>query len=122
MVFLVGTVLITWALYLPIPLLGWNPYSFPGVILLFFGGSAPSWFGMILMFATYDREARGEFFRRIYQVKRTGLIGWLVPLLLFPAIVAASIAFNVALGGAMPGMATRKPYSPTRYCCFLCSV
>lgn len=106
--FLGGTILLTWLLYFPIPLLGWSPYTFPGVILLFFGGSVPSWLGVIMVFATYDKAQRKEYFQRIYQVKRIKPVWWAALILLFPAVMAAAAVLSMACGGAAPEMANLK--------------
>jgi uncharacterized protein len=106
--FLILTLIVTWALYIPIPLLGWNPYSFPGFILLFFGGSAPSWIAVILVFTTYNKEQRRDYFQRLYQLKRIKPVWWLALLLLFPGVVAAGIGLSLAFGGALPGMDNLK--------------
>lgn len=107
-IFLIGTIFITWALYFPIPLLGWSPYTFPGVILLFFGGSVPTWLGIIMVFATYDKAQRKDYFQRVYQIRRIRPAWWLALLLLFPAIAAAAVALSQLFGGALPEMANLK--------------
>lgn len=106
--FLILTIFSTWIMYFAIVLFGWSPYSFPGVILLFFGGSTPSWIGVIMMFATYNKAERREYFQRVYQLRRIKPIWWLAMLLLFPVVIAASIGLAVVLGGQIPGMANMK--------------
>lgn len=108
LIFLAGTILITWAFYIPIPLLGWSPYAFPGVILLFFGGSVPTWLAVIMVFTTYDKAERKDYFQRLYQLKRIRPLWWLALLLLFPAVTAAGIGLSMAFGGAVPGMENLK--------------
>lgn len=107
LLFLAGTLLITWAFYMPILVFGLDPHS-SGFLLLLLGGSAPSWLGVIMALATYDKEGRRDYFRRIYQIKRIKPVWWAALLLLFPAIVAASIGLAVLFGGTVPGMANLK--------------
>ena len=107
-IFMIFTLIITAALYIPIPLMGWSPYTFPGIILLFFGGSVPSWLGIIMVLTTYGKEQRRDYFQRIYQLKRIKPVWWSALLLLFPAIIAAAILLSLVLGGTMPGMDNLK--------------
>lgn len=103
-VFLSLTVLTTWLMYFVIILFGWSPYAFPGVILLFFGGSTPSWIGVIMVLVTYDRAQRKDYFQRVYQLKRIKPVWWLALLLLFTAVTAVSVGLALAAGGQAPGM------------------
>lgn len=99
-----GTFAWTWSCYFAIVLLGLDPYHWPGLALFLAGGSAPTWLGIALAMATSNRAGRRDFWRRCYDMRqiRPGWLAFIV--LLFPALTAAAVGTDVALGGTPPGM------------------
>lgn len=108
LLFLLGTLLCTWTLYFLIVFLKLNPYSMPGAIFLFFGGCTPTLLGFIMVMITYSKAEKLDYLKRIYQAKRIKPLWWATILLLFPAIMAVSIALNALLGGTVPEMIMLK--------------
>jgi membrane protease YdiL (CAAX protease family) len=106
--FFVFTFAWTWAFYLPIAISGNSPYQMPWMIFLILGGAGPSIVGVALVLITYNREQRGDYWRRCFSCKRIGWLWWLVIFLIFPTIFAISILIDVFLGGALPGMEQLK--------------
>ncbi len=104
LIFFVATFLWTWAFYIPIVVSGNSQLQMPWMVLLICGGMGPSLVGIVMVFLTYDKEQRRDYWRRCFSFKRIGLSWWIVILLIFPAIFAVSIALDKALGGSMPGM------------------
>lgn len=102
--FFVLTFLWTWVCYGAIILLRLNPYSSAGMPLLILGGCSPTFVGCILAITTYPKGEKTEFFKRIYQLRHIRLDGWLIILLLFPAVSVVSIGIDLLLGGTLPQM------------------
>jgi membrane protease YdiL (CAAX protease family) len=95
----------TWICYFTIILTGSVPFADGlGTILLIFGGMAPSFIGVIMMFATYGKDDRKDFIRRSYQVKLIGIKWWLIILLIFPVMFAVTALITLVTGGDMPAM------------------
>ena len=107
-IFFVATFLWTWAFYIPIAVSGNSQFQMPWMILLILGGAGPSIVGIVMVFLTYDKEQRHDYWHRCFTLKRIGLLWWFVILLIFPAIFAVSIAIDTAMGGSMPGMEQLK--------------
>jgi membrane protease YdiL (CAAX protease family) len=94
----------TWACYGAIILLKRNPYSAEGMPLLILGGCSPTFVGLILAMMLFPKAGRIDYLKRTYQARRISLSGWLIILLLFPAIYAVAIGADLLLGGALPQM------------------
>lgn len=64
----------------------------------------PSIAGILLVWLTYDRAERRDFWQRVIDVKRisTGWSAFII--LIFPALMVASILLDVLFGGSLPGM------------------
>jgi uncharacterized protein len=107
-IFFIATFVWTWAFYLPIVLSGSSQFQMPWMILLILGGMGPSLVGIAMVFLTYDRKARRDYWQRCYATRRIHLVWWFVIFLIFPAIMLAAIAVDVALGGSLPGMIQLK--------------
>lgn len=103
-VFFAATFAWTWACYTPIALSGHSPLAMPWLALYIAGGMGPSLVGVVMVLCTYDRAARGDFWRRCFSPRRIGLGWWALIGLLFPVVYGAAIAADVALGGARPGL------------------
>ena len=103
-IFLALTFVWTWAFYAPIAFSGSSPYRMPWMVLLILGGAGPSIVGVGMVFATYTREQRKDYWRRCFSVKRIRLVWWAVIFLVFPVLFAICILLDVAMGGSLPGM------------------
>ncbi len=100
--------ILTWLFYGAIILLGLNPYSGTGMVLLICGGCSPTFVGLAMVLITYNKAEKIEYFRRCYQVKRIKASWWLFILLIFPAIFAVSILIDKLMGGVSPEMINLK--------------
>jgi uncharacterized protein len=72
-----------------------------GIGLFPFG---PSLAGVLLVLLTYDPDERRDFWRRVIDVRRISVGGYLLVILIIPALIAASVFLDVLLGGSPPGM------------------
>lgn len=94
----------TWAFYFAIIIFGLNPYEGVGTALLICGGCSPTFVGLIMVLATYSKERKIEYFKRVYQAKRISPRWWLFIVLCFPAVLAVSIGIDLLSGGVAPEM------------------
>ena len=108
--FFTATFLATWITYFTIVINHWDPYTMPGMVVLLIGGSAPSWVAVIMVFITYDKEQRRDYFRRCISFRQVKLPYWAFILLVFPAIYAILIGIDMLMGGSLPGMVNLKAY------------
>lgn len=108
--FFTATFLATWITYFTIIFNHWDPYTMPGMIFLLIGGSAPSWVGVIMVFITYDKEQRRDYFRRCISFRQVKLLHWAFILLVFPVMYAILIGIDVLFSGSLPGMVNLKAY------------
>ena len=76
-----------------------------GTFLFYFGGGAPSVTALFIVFLTYPKEQRKDYFMRCFSFRYMG-IKWLILIVLFFAsITIIAIGFGVSiLGYEMPGM------------------
>ena len=76
-----------------------------GTFLFYFGGGAPSVTALFLVFFTYEKERRKDYFRRCFRVSGT-ILKWLsYTALFFAAAAALGLWIAVRLRGLpMPGM------------------
>lgn len=111
LLFFILTFVWTWAFYAPIVITGSSPYEMPGMVLLILGGAGPSIIGLALVFLTYDKARKLDYWRRAFSVKRIPPLWWAVIFLVFPLIIAVSIALDVLLGGSIPVMETLRSVS-----------
>lgn len=105
--FFLGALLWTWVFYFPIGIFHLDWSSGIGLALFLAGGPAPSLMGIIMVFKTYSRGQKRDYFARCIDFRR---VGWwfIFPAILFPVLAATGIAIDVALGGALPGMDALK--------------
>jgi membrane protease YdiL (CAAX protease family) len=108
-IFFTATLAATYLTYFTIVLKGWSPYEMPGLILFLLGGSSPSWVGLLLVFFTYDKNQRKEYFKRLLPKLISGR-WWLIIILIFPAVYAVVYAVELLMGGSLPGMEPLKAY------------
>lgn len=111
LLFFILTFVWTWAFYAPIVITGSSPYEMPGMMLLILGGAGPSIIGLALVFLTYDKARKLDYWRRAFSVKRIPPLWWAVIFVMFPLIIAVSIALDVLLGGSVPVMETLRSVS-----------
>ncbi|MBX3080527.1 MAG: CPBP family intramembrane metalloprotease [Anaerolineae bacterium] len=104
LIFFIATFIWTWAFYVPIAISGNSPYTMPWMVLLIIGGAGPSIVGVTMVLLTYDKQQRGDYWRRCFSLKRITPLWWAVIFLMFPIVVTVSVAIDRALGGSMPGM------------------
>lgn len=76
-----------------------------GTFIFYFGGGAPSVVGLFIVFLTYSRAERRDYFKRCFSLK---YMGWKWPLIVFSifsiiSTVCIYIGVNI-LGYDMPGM------------------
>lgn len=76
-----------------------------GTFIFYFGGGAPSVVGLFMVFLTFPKEARRDYFSRCFSPKRAGIAGFIFPVLFFASIAVVSVLFSVyVMGFDMPGM------------------
>lgn len=108
LIFFAATFVWTWAFYLPIVLSGSSQFQMPWMVLLILGGMGPSLAGIAMVFLTYAKEQRRDYWRRCFSARCILLTWWLVIFLIFPLILMAAVALDRALGGALPGLTQLK--------------
>ena len=104
LMFFVFSFIWTWMFYWTIVFFGYSPYEGTGLILFICGGCSPTFTGLIMALATYNKADKIEYIKSLYQVKRIGAGWWLLILLLFPIIRIVSISFDLLKGGTLPEM------------------
>ncbi|NLF49677.1 MAG: CPBP family intramembrane metalloprotease [Leptolinea sp.] len=104
-IFFFGALAWTWMFYFPIGIFQLDTSSGIGLALFLAGGPAPSFMGLIMVFATFTPAQRRDYFTRCIDVKR---IGWwfLLPLLLSPLLALIVTGITRLIGGDLPGMET----------------
>lgn len=102
--FIVLTLAWTWICgFIPL-LLGITGTGF-GTFIFYFGGGAPSVVALFLVFLTYPKDKKKDYFLRCFSVRRAGWKWPLITALIFTALSALSIAVGVwLLGFEMPTM------------------
>ena len=76
-----------------------------GTFVFYFGGGAPSVVALFLVFLTYPKEKKKDYFRRCFSFRKAGLKWPLITIAVFTALSAVSIAAGVGLlGFEMPTM------------------
>ena len=53
----------TWSFYLSIIFFGLDPYQGTGMVLLICGGCSPTFVGLIMAMATYNKEKRIDYLK-----------------------------------------------------------
>lgn len=76
-----------------------------GTFIFYFGGGAPSVTALFLVFLTYPKDKKKDYFIRCFSVRRAGWKWPLITALIFTILSAISIAVGVGLlGFEMPTM------------------
>ena len=77
----------------------------PGTFVFYFGGGAPSVTALFLVFLTYPKDKRKDYFRRCFSFRKAGWKWPLVTIAVFSVLSAVSVAAGVMLFGFdMPTM------------------
>lgn len=76
-----------------------------GTFLFYFGGGAPSVTALFIVFLTYSKEGKRDYFRRCFSFRYMGL-KWLVFIIIYFALISflGLIISTKLLGLEMPGM------------------
>jgi membrane protease YdiL (CAAX protease family) len=103
-IFFAATLIWTWAAgFIPVFLGITGTPS--GTFIFYFGGGAPSVVGLALVFLTYPKEARRDYFARCFSPKRAGATGFIFPVFFFAGIAAVGVLLSVyVFGFEKPGM------------------
>ena len=102
--FFVLTLAWTWICGLIPVLLGITGTGF-GTFIFYFGGGAPSVVALFLVFLTYPKDKKKDYFIRCFSLRRAGWKWPLITALVFTILSAISIAVGVGiLGFEMPTM------------------
>jgi len=113
--FFIITLLWTWIAGF-IPVIFGMTGTTTGTVIFYFGGGAPSVVALFLVFITYPKEARQEYFSRCFSLKRMGVKWTVWTILFFAAVAVTGIFISVFLFvHEMPGMlwlntAIKQPY------------
>ena len=76
-----------------------------GTFIFYFGGGAPSVVALFLVFLTYPKDKRRDYFRRSFSLRQAGWKWPLITIAVFTALSAVSIFVGVCLFGFdMPTM------------------
>ena len=76
-----------------------------GTFVFYFGGGAPSVVALFLVFLTYPKDKRKDYFRRCFSFRQAGWKWPLITIAVFTLLSAVSIAFGTGLlGFEMPTM------------------
>lgn len=76
-----------------------------GTFVFYFGGGAPSVVALFMVFFTYPKAARKDYFRRCFSFRRMGWKWPLLTIVIFTLLSVVSIFIGVRLmGSEMPGM------------------
>ena len=76
-----------------------------GTFIFYFGGGAPSVVALFLVFLTYPKDKRKDYFRRCFSFRKAGWKWPLITIAVFTALSAVSIFIGVGLlGFDMPTM------------------
>jgi membrane protease YdiL (CAAX protease family) len=99
--FFAATYVVSWLIWLPAIL---QPGQEPNLALLVLGAFAPSTMGIVFTYVCQDRAGRGDFWRRVVDVRRIGWRWWAVIVLIFPLAYAASGLVFALSGGDLPAL------------------
>lgn len=96
LLFFVLTLLWTWICGFTPVILGFTGTP-EGTFLFYFGGGAPSVVALFLVFFTYPKEKKKDYFRRCFSFKYMGWKWPLITICVFSAITAISLLIGVGL-------------------------
>ena len=98
---------VSWAGWVSLALLGWEPFGFPGVVPFAVGGVGPAVAGVGLALRS-PPSYRRDYWRRLTDPSRVGP-RWLAVVLLLPAAVTLLAHAALALLGNAPGLGGPLP-------------
>ena len=76
-----------------------------GTFVFYFGGGAPSVVALFMVFLTYPKDKRKDYFRRCFSFKQMGWKWPLITIVIFTLLSVVSVSTGVGLmGSEMPGM------------------
>ena len=76
-----------------------------GTFVFYFGGGAPSVVALFLVFLTYPKDKRKDYFRRCFSFRQMGWKWPLITVAIFTLMSVVSVSIGVGLmGSEMPGM------------------
>ena len=105
-IFFIATLLWTWIVGMIPVMLGINNTTLGNFIFCFSAGIAPSFVGVIMVFKTYTKEARRDYFKRFIPTVRGG---WFA--LIYAALLLAVMTFMLILFfGEYPNFMTVKGF------------
>ncbi|MDZ4092418.1 MAG: CPBP family intramembrane glutamic endopeptidase [Arthrobacter sp.] len=105
-IFFIATILWTWTVGLVFVMVGLNETALGEIVFLFSAGVAPSAVGLFMVFSTYTRQARGDYFKRFIPTWRGA---WFV-LLYATLLLGLSTAVLVGFFGELPDFNTVKGF------------
>jgi len=97
---------LSWLFWTPIALLGWEPFSMPGVVLFALGGLGPAATEFVLILRDADPEYVRDYKQRVIDYRRIGPRWALVVLLFFPVVNGIALGIVVLTGGPLPAFET----------------
>lgn len=95
---------LAWLCWIPVALIGQDYQSSPLLLsLILLGVFGPGIAGIVLTYREQGREGGRDFWRRVFDRRRIRTIWYAPILLLAPSLYLVAIAFNILLGGNLPG-------------------
>ena len=90
----------TWLFWISVALLGLGSDSASGIALQFLGVLGPMIAGIAFTYLTRDKESRREYWLRIIDPRRIGIVWFLVILLFVPALNSLAALIDKLAGGS----------------------
>lgn len=108
------TYALSWLLWIPVALSGQDVTGSPWFIAYVLGAAVPSIMGVALTYASKDREARRDFWRRTFDFRRIKPGAYAFILLAFPLVYGMAALTDRLTGGSGAGFdALRQASLPT---------
>jgi membrane protease YdiL (CAAX protease family) len=108
--FLIITYGFSWSFWIPCALLGWNFNEIPASVLFYLGGLGPPLAGILLVYVTRGKDGHRDYWRRVFEVKRIGLIWYAVILLATPILTSLALLGDILGGGSWSQYETVTPF------------
>ncbi len=97
---------ISWFFWAWVILLNWDVWTFPAVLFGALGLFGPALAEIFLISRTHDQGRWRDYWQRVFDIKRIGRRWHLAIWLVFPAINALAILFDVLAGSPVPAFDT----------------
>ncbi len=92
----------TWGFWIPVVLLGENVFTFPYFLLLGLGGLGPPIVAILLTYFKEDKEVWNDYWKRVVDVKRIGIV-WMAVVLFLPAFRSGlAMITGILINGIFP--------------------